>query len=407
MEKSGSPDFNIHKEGLMPQEEMLEVGNKKKQLKIGIPSENHTVESRVPITPEAVEILTGHGHEVILETGAGKAANYLDTDYSERGGIIYENRQEIYGVCDILLKISPPQIEEIDWMKERQTLLSSFQIFTHSDEKYIRGLMQKKVTAIAFEKIQDEHNCFPAVRSMSAIAGTTSMLIAAEYLSNMRGGKGVMLGGITGITPTEVVILGAGTVAEYAVRAAMGVGSEVKVFDHSIHRLRRLQNAVGQMISTSIFHPKVILKALRSADVLIGAIRRDENQQTFFITEEMIREMKQGSVVIDISIDRGGCIETSELRTQLDPVFVKHGVIHYCVPNIPSRVARTSSIAISNVFAPLMVGMGELGSMGKHLKENVGLRHGVYVYNGILTNQIIGQRLGIPSKDIDLLMAAF
>jgi len=294
MEKSGSHAFNIHKEGLMPQEEMLEVGNKKKQLKIGIPSENHTVESRVPITPEAVEILTGHGHEVILETGAGKAANYLDTDYSERGGIIYENRQEIYGECDILLKISPPQIEEIDWMKERQTLISSFQIFTHSDEKYIRGLMQKKVTAIAFEKIQDEHNCFPAVRSMSAIAGTTSMLIAAEYLSNMRGGKGVMLGGITGITPTEVVILGAGTVAEYAVRAAMGVGSEVKVFDHSIHRLRRLQNAVGQMIPTSIFHPKVILKALRSADVLIGAIRRDEKQQTFFITEEMIREMKQG-----------------------------------------------------------------------------------------------------------------
>ncbi len=407
MEKSESPAFNIRKEGLMPQEEMLEVGNKKKQLKIGIPSEDHEVESRVPITPEAVEILTGHGHEVILEAGAGKAANYLDTDYSERGGIIYDSRQAIYGECDILLKISPPAVEEIDWMKERQTLLSSFQIFTHSDEKYIRGLMKKKVTAIAFEKIQDEHNCFPAVRSMSAIAGTTSMLIAAEYLSNMRGGKGVMLGGITGITPTEVVILGAGTVAEYAVRAAMGVGSEVKVFDHSIHRLRRLQNAVGQMIPTSIFHPKVILKALRSADVLIGAIRRDEKQQTFFITEEMIREMKQGSVVIDISIDRGGCIETSELRTQVDPVFVKHGIIHYCVPNIPSRVARTSSIAISNVFAPLMVGMGELGSMGKHLKVNVGLRHGVYVYNGILTNQTIGERFGIPSKDIDLLMAAF
>ncbi|MCK5135374.1 MAG: alanine dehydrogenase [Bacteroidales bacterium] len=407
MEKSGSSSFNIRMEGLMPQEEMLEVGNKQKQLKIGIPSEEHEVESRVPITPEAVEILTGHGHEVILEAGAGKAANYLDTDYSERGGIITENRQEVFGGCDILLKISPPEIEEIGWMKERQTLLSSFQIFTHSDEKYIRSLMQKKVTAIAFEKIQDEHGCYPAVRSMSAIAGTTSMLIAAEYLSNVRGGKGVMLGSVTGITPTEVVILGAGTVAEYAVRAAMGVGSEVKVFDHSIHRLRRLQNAVGQMIPTSIFHPKVILKALRSADVLIGAIRRDEKQQPFFITEEMIKEMKKGSVVIDISIDRGGCIETSEIRTQVDPVFVKHGVIHYCVPNIPSRVSRTASIAISNVFAPLILGMGEHGGMGKHLKVNVGLRHGVYVYNGILTNEAIGQRFGIPSKDIDLLMAAF
>jgi alanine dehydrogenase len=405
MEKSGPSSFDIRKEGLMPQEEMLEVENKKKQLKIGIPSEDHSVESRVPITPEAVEILTGHGHQVILQAGAGKAANYPDTDYSERGGIISENRQEVFGGCDILLKISPPTLEEIGWMKERQTLLSSFQVFTHKEEKYIRDLMYKKVTAIAFEMIQDEHKCFPAVRSMSAIAGTTSILIAAEYLSNMRGGKGVMLGGVTGITPTEVVILGAGTAAEYAVRAAMGLGSEVKVFDHSIHRLRRLQNAVGLMIPTSIFHPKVMLKAVRSADVLIGAIRRDENQQGFFITEEMVREMKKGSIIIDISIDRGGCIETSELRTQLDPVFVKHGVIHYCVPNIPSRVARTASIAISNVFAPLIVGMGELGGEGRHLRENIGLRHGVYIYNGILTSETLGRKFGIPSKDIDLLMA--
>jgi alanine dehydrogenase len=405
MKKSGPSSFDIRKEGLMPQEEMLEVEKKQKNLRIGIPSEDHSVESRVPITPEAVEILTGYGHEVTLEAGAGKAANYLDTDYSERGGIICEKRQEVFGGCDILLKISPPTSKEISWMKERQTLLSSFQVFTHNDEKYIRDLMQKKITAIAFERIQDEHKCYPAIRSMSAIAGTTSMLIAAEYLSNMHGGKGVMLGGVTGITPTEVVILGAGTVAEYAVRAAMGLGSEVKVFDRSVHRLRRLQNAVGQMVPTSIFHPKVILKALRSADVLIGAIRRDEDSQNFFITEEMVMEMKKGSVIIDISIDMGGCIETSELRTQLDPVFVKHGVIHYCVPNIPSRVARTASIAISNVFAPLIVGMGETGVEGKHLKDNVGLRHGVYIYNGILTNETLGRRFGIPSKDIDLLMA--
>jgi alanine dehydrogenase len=407
MEKPGSSSFSIRREGLMPQEEMLEVGNKQKQLKIGIPSENHPVESRVPITPEAVEILTGHGHEVMLEKEAGKAANYMDRDYSEKGGIIIESRKEIFSRSDMLLKISPPTLEEIGWMKERQTLLSSFQVFTHRDENYIRGLMEKKVTAIAFENIQDENKCYPAVRSMSAIAGTTSILIAAEYLSNVRGGKGVMLGGITGITPTEVVILGAGTAAEYAVRAAMGVGSVVKVFDHSIHRLRRLQGAVGQMIPTSIFHPRVILKALRSADVLIGAIRLDENQQSFFITEEMVKQMKKGSVIIDISIDRGGCIETSEVRTQVNPVFEKHGVIHYCVPNIPSRVARTASIAISNVFAPLIVEIGRLGEMSKHLKENPGLRHGVYIYNGILTSETIGQRFGIPSKDIDLLMAAF
>lgn len=405
MEKSGPTSFNLRKEGLMPQEETLEVENKKRQLKIGIPSEDHPVESRVPLTPEAVEILTAYGHEVILERGAGNGANYQDTEYSEKGGQICEERKEVLGTCDILLKISPPTLEEIGWMKERQTLLSSFQVSTQKDDKYVRALMQKKATAISFEKIQDEHKCFPAVRSMSAIAGTTSMLIAAEYLSNMRGGKGVMLGGVTGITPTEVVILGAGTAAEYAVRAAMGLGSAVKVFDHSVHRLRRLQNSLGIMIPTSIFHPKVIRKALRSADVLIGAIRVEENKQQFFITEDMVRKMKKGSVLIDISIDRGGCIETSEVRTQVDPVFIKHGVIHYCVPNIPSRVARTASIAISNVFLPLMAAMGETSLDGKYLKEDVGLRNGVYIYNGILTSNRIGRKFGIPSKDIDLLMA--
>ncbi len=407
MEKGEPAPFSVRKVGLLPQEEMLEVGNKQRKLKIGIPSEEHDVESRVPLTPEAVEILTGHGHEVLLEAGAGKAANYLDTDYSERGGQIYENRKEIFATCDVLLKISPPTLPEIGWMKERQTLLSSFHVFTHCNDQYIRELMKKRVTAIAFETIQDEHKCYPAVRSMSAIAGTTSILIAAEYLSNMRGGKGVMLGGITGITPTEVVILGAGTAAEFAVRAALGLGSEVKVFDQSIHRLRRLQSAVGQQIPTSIFHPKVVAKALRSAEVVIGAIRREDNQPAFFITGEMVREMKKGSVVVDISIDRGGCFETSELRSQVDPVFVKHGVVHYCVPNIPSRVARTSSIAISNVFGPLITGMGVAGGMGRHLKENPGLRNGVYLYNGILVNESIGKKLGLPSKDLDLLMAAF
>jgi len=389
----------------MPQEEMLEVENKQKQLLIGIPSENPDLESRVPLTPEAVEILTGYGHEVMLESGAGKAANYSDTDYSERGAQIIEKREELFSRSDMLLKISAPTTEEIGWMKERQTLLSSFQRSTCRNESYIRALMQKKITAISFERIQDEHQCYPAVRSMSAIAGTTSMLIAAEYLSNMRGGKGVMLGGVTGITPTEVVILGAGTAAEFAVRAALGLGSEVKVFDDSIHRLRRLQTGLGTMIPTSIFHPKVILKALRSADVLIGAIRRGEQQSDFYITEDMVREMKKGSVIIDISIDRGGCVETSELRSQQNPVFEKHGVIHYCVPNIPSRVARTASIALSNVFSPLIVEMGHLGGEGKHLKENPGLRKGVYIYRGILVSTTLGRRFGIPSKDIDLLMA--
>lgn len=401
-----SSKFNMPKQGLMPREEMLEVAKKQQKLTIGIPKENHEVESRVPLTPEAVELLTLNGHQVILEQEAGIAANYHNTHYSEMGGVFAENRAEVFK-ADLVLKITPPTLEEIDMMSERNTIVSSYTVSSHQSEAYIRKLMEKRVTAISFEGIQDEHNCYPVVRSMSGIAGTTSILIAAEYLSNLRGGKGVMLGGITGITPSEVVILGAGTAAEYAVRAALGLGAFVKVFDQSIHRLRRLQETVGQRIPTSIFHPQVIRKALKSADVLVGAVRLDRYHNGFYVTEDMVKEMKPGAVIVDISIDRGGCIETSEVRTQNDPAFTKHGVVHYCVPNIPSTVARTASIAISNVFTPMILNTGSIGGIEPHLRDDPGYRKGVYIYKGILTNQQIGDRFGLPSKDIELLMAAF
>jgi alanine dehydrogenase len=216
-----------------------------------------------------------------------------------------------------------------------------------------------------------------------------------------------MLGGVTGISPTEVVILGSGTVAEYAVKAAIGLGASVKVFDNSVHRLRRLQNNIGWPVYTSIFHPKVLEKALRSADVLIGAVNLLEKGPRFLVTEEMVKNMKKGTVIVDVSIDQGGCIETSECRDHNEPSYVKHGVIHYSVPNLPSRVARTASIALSNVFLPLLLEMSEAGGVEQTFKEKAGLRHGVYVYNGILTNQFIGDFFSIPSQDINLLMAAF
>lgn len=406
MNKNAGKSIDLRKEGLLPQEEMLEVSTIKQDMRIGVPKEDQERESRVPLTPEAVEVLTAHGHQVIIEAGAGTAANYPDNQYADSGAIITEKRSDIYQ-SDIVLKINPPLLKDIDMMKERITLICSFQVKTNMDKAYIEKLIRKRITAISMERIRDEHNCYPMVRSMSSIAGSTAVLIAGEYLSNARGGKGVMLGGITGITPTEVVILGAGTVAEFAVRAAHGLGSAVKVFDESVQKLRRLQAAVGINIPTSIFHPKVIEKALKSADVVIGAVRNDEENPTFFITEEMVMGMKKGSVIIDISIDSGGCVATSELRTQKNPSFTKHGVIHYCVPNIPSLVARTSSIAASNVFLPMLKKLGRYGGVTQHLKEDDGLRHGVYIYNGILTNETIGNRFGIPSKDIGLLMAAF
>ena len=397
--------FTFGRASLMPQEEMLEVGKSKKQLTIGIPKEIQKFESRVALTPEAVDQLVNSGHEVLIESGAGNAANYSDTDYSELGGFILDNRAAIYQ-ADTILKIAPLSMEEIKLLSERQVVISSLHLNSQT-KQFVRQLMQKRVTAIAFENIKDEHNCYPVVRSMSTIAGNTSILIAAEYLSNFHGGKGVMLGGISGITPTEVIIIGAGTAAESAVRAALGLGAQVKVFDSSVHRLNRLQNNIGQRIYTSVFHRQVMERSLRSADVLIGAMYLIEQGPRYIVTEEMVKQMKKGSVIVDISIDQGGCIETSECKTQVDPVFTKHGVIHYCMPNLPSRVARTASIAISNVFAPLLQKMGESGGIKQFLKDDKGVRNGVYIFNGILTNNFIGNHFDISSKDIDLLMAAF
>jgi alanine dehydrogenase len=397
--------FTFGKANLLPQEDMLEVETKRKQLTIGIPKEAQKYESRVALTPEAVDQLVDQGHEVRIESGAGNAANYSNTDYSELGGYIVDQKNEIYQ-SDIILKIAPLSLEEIDLLHERQVVISSLHLNSQT-KQFVQKLLQKKVTAIAFENIKDEHNCYPVVRSMSTIAGNTSILIAAEYLGNASGGKGVMLGGIPGITPAEVVILGAGTAAESAVRAAIGLGANVRVFDNSVHRLRRLQNNVGQRLYTSVFHRQVLERSLKAADVLIGAMYLIEKGPRFMVTEEMVKLMKKGSVIVDISIDQGGCIETSECRSQVDPVYTKHGVIHCCIPNLPSRVARTASIAISNVFMPLLINMGEYGGIQKYIRDNAGVRNGVYILNGILTNHFIGKQFDIPSQDMDLLMAAF
>jgi alanine dehydrogenase len=242
---------------------------------------------------------------------------------------------------------------------------------------------------------------------MSAISGISAINIAAELLSNQNGGKGVLLGGIAGITPTEVVIIGADTIAEFAARAALGLGAIVKVFDNSPQRLEELQRNLGRRLYTSIFHPKVLRRTLKSADVVIGAINLWDTGPRYFVTEDMVTEMKKGSVIIDLSIDMGGCIETSEYRSMQDAVYTKHNVIHFSVPNMPSRVARTASIALSNILSPILVTVGSSGGFKPFLKANLGVRNSVYIYNGILTNEYLGNQFGIPSKNIDLLMAAF
>lgn len=402
-----SPKFSEfpHAKGLLVQEERIEYKKKYKQLIIGIPKEVDPTESRIPLTPEAVEILVQNGHQIIIEKDAGRQANYSDMEYSEKGARIAATPTEVYQ-SDIILKVSPLTPKEYDYLRESQSILSSLHLNNHTGE-YLKSLIQKKVTAIAFESISDSDGEFPFVRAMSSIAGSTSVLVAAEYLSNVNKGKGVMLGGLTGISPTEVVILGAGTAGEYAARAALGLGATVKIFDNSIKKLMDIQNILGQRLFTSIYHKQVLDKVLKTADVVIGTLAPEEINLNYLVSEDQVRLMKRGAVIIDLGIDRGGCFETSEIRDHNNPSYVKHGVIHYCVPNITARVARTASIAMSNVFVPLLQQIAQSGGLLSQLKEDSGLRHGVYLFNGILTNEYLGKLYDIPSRDINLLMAAF
>ena len=397
----------LAKSAFLPQEETLELNRRESSLFIGMPKESAIQENRVPLVPDSVAVLVSNGHRVIVESKAGEGANFQDRDYSEAGAEIAHNKEEVYK-ADILLKVSPPSLEEIKFLSptSKQILFSALQLPVQP-RNFMQQLMSKKVTAIAFDYIKDAEGIYPIVRAMSEIAGTSSILIAAEHLSNMRGGYGQMLGGISGVKPTEVVIIGAGTVGEFATRAALGLGASVRVFDDNIYKLRRLQNHVGQRLNTSVLQPKVLRKALKNADVVIGALRPVDGKTPCVVSEEMVADMRQGSVIVDVSIDCGGCFETSEVTSHENPVYKKHGVIHYCVPNIAARVSRTASYALSNVFTPLILDIGQNGGIEKMVKKNTGLRHGVYMYRGTITNKILGEAFSLPYKDIDLLMAAF
>jgi alanine dehydrogenase len=389
----------------MPREELIEKTVSRRQMSIGMPRDIHDDEKRIALTPEAVRILTDAGNEVYIEASTGKGAGFADSDFSENGAMVTDTPQKVYE-CDLVIKIAPFSEKEASLLRGNQVVIS-FMNASSMGEETLSLIMRKRVTALASERIRDNDGMYPVVESMSEISGITSVLLASEYLSNAHGGKGVMLGAVTGVTPTEVVIIGANTAGEYAARTALGLGAIVKVFDSSVSRLRNFQNLLGQRLYTSTFHPQVLQKAMKSADVLIGALSDDDFRPWFYVTEEMVQGMKRGSVIIDLRVDSGGCIETTEPRAIKDPMYEKHGVIHYSAWNLPSRVPKTASIALSNIFRPLMQDLADAGGITPMLKFNNGLRSGVYVYNGILTNEILGQKFGILSKDINLLLAAF
>ncbi len=384
------------------QTEMLQLQHKPDKLFIGIPKETTIQENRVALVPASVASLIAHGHRVVVEAGAGEKAHYSDHDYSEIGADIAYSKEQVFK-SDILLKVAPPTLEEIDLLHPNQILISPLHIPIITAE-FINKLRQKRVIALAMEYIKDEIGTFPLVRIMSEIAGLSAMLTAAELLTNTSGGKGVLLGGISGVPSAKVVILGAGVVAEFATRTAIGLGADIRVFDNNIYKLMRLQNQVGRQLNTSSFNPFQLEKELLTADVTIGAIHSKTGRAPILVNEEIIMKMKQGSVIIDVSIDQGGCFATSEVTSLAKPTFVKHGVIHYCVPNIASRVARTASIAVSNILTPIIVKAGSTGSIEALIGSNIGLRHGVYTYKGCLTNEYLSERFQIKYTDLELLI---
>ncbi|MHB1178920.1 MAG: alanine dehydrogenase [Daejeonella sp.] len=396
---------DIAKQAMMqPQEAMLEVRNKKDNLFIGIPKETSFQENRIALTPLSVGLLIQNGHQVVIEAGAGIAANFNDNHYSEQGAQIVYDKKEIYK-ADIIIKIAPPTDDEVALMKMGQVLFSALQMSSLKVE-FLQALMKKKITAFSFEYLRDEGNVLSVVRAMSEIVGATSILIAAEYLSNVFEGKGLMLGGITGVPPTEIVILGAGTVGEYAARTAIALGAEVKVFDSSIYRLRRLQNNIGTRVFTSVIQPVVLQKAICSCDVAIGAIRASHGRSPCIVSDETVSKMKPNSVIIDVSIDQGGCFETSQVTNHTVPTFRKYDVIHYGVPNIASRVSRTATYALTNIFTPILLDIGEMGGVMNLIWERPGIRNATYLYQGSLTNKDLAERFNIPVKDLDLLIVS-
>lgn len=386
------------------QEEVLDIKFKTKPMLIGIPKEIAFQENRVGLIPEAVSVLVANGHEVLMEHNAGEGSRYSDNDYSEAGAKIVYDKESVYK-CPILVKTAPPVEADLPYLQMNQTIISPLHI-TALEKGLMEKLMAKKITALAIENIKDENQNYPILRSMGEIAGSAVMLIAGQYLSSFNQGKGVLLGGISGVPPTKVVIIGADIIGEFATRNALALGASVKVFDNNVSRLQRLQNNLGQRVWTSVLEPKILAKQLKTCEVAVGALRNDHSRAPIVVTEEMVAAMRPGSIIIDVAIDRGGCFETSVLTNHENPIIIKHDVIHYGVPNIPSGFARTASQAISNVLMPLLIQMGDLGGLEEMVWQHLHLREGVYLYKGALTDFYISERFNLKYTDLNLLIAS-
>lgn len=404
MEQKNKPSVNVSF-SYNPLEETLEYQKGKKKIFIGIPKESSFQENRIALTPQAVAVLVNNGNKVVIEHQAGDGASFTDTDYSEAGAQIAYDKQAVFQ-ADIIIKTAPIAPTELELLQENQIVISP--IHTPSiNKEYIQKCLEKRIIGVAVGNIKDDVGNYPIVRSMSQIAGVHAIHLASKYLTNNYGGKGILMGGIAGVPPANVVIIGAGMVGEYAARTAIGCGAQIKVFDNSIYRLMRLQRTVGQTVYTSVIEPKLLREALQEADLAIGALKMHKGTIPMVVSESMVQGMKKGSVIIDVSIDNGGCFETSELTTLDQPIFVKHDVVHYCVPNIASSIPHTASTAISNVLMPLILSLSETaGGASEILQSKPGLLSATYMFRGRLTSKALSKKFNLKYTDLNLIFNA-
>ena len=394
--------------GLKTLEKHLIRTHTQKQLHVGVPKEHSVDEGRVSISPGGVRILSANGHKIRVEQGAGADAKFTDQEYSEGGAEIVESTESTFDQADIIVKVAPLTPEEMTWVQGNQTIISALHLGSQ-EEAFFTNILKKSATGIAYEFIKGADNEFPLVRMMHEITGSMAVQIAAHYLETSdtkEGGQGIMLGGISGVPPATVAILGAGITAEYAARTALGYGAQVFVMDNDLAALRRLENALDRRIITAVANEQYLRNALKFADVLIGSAFQEGEKSSVWISEEMVRTMKTGSVIVDTVIDQGGCIETSRPTTHSKPTYSQHGVTHYCVPNIPSKVARTGTYALNNVLVPYVLAIGENGGIQECLWRNTALRNGTYTYRGHLTKPSLGKAFGLPVREIELLIAS-
>ena len=391
--------------GLMTMESPLGLRERHKAFRIGVPREVANEERRVALSPGGVTALVAYGHEVFVETKAGLQAHFSDNEYSEAGASIASSPEDLYSSCSLVVKVGPPSGDELDLLQEKQTIISALHL-GETTPTFLHRLMDLGITGIGFEFMRDSDGSFPIVRMMHEITGSMAVQIAARYLESAEGGKGVMLGGISGVPPATVVILGAGVVGEWAARTALGFGAHVIVLDTDLGALRALEHYLDRRITTAMASTEYIQQAVLRANVVIGAMMSDGQRSPILVDEDLVMKMRAGSVIVDAVIDQGGCIETSHPTTHSDPVLRLHDVIHYCVPNMPSNAARTATFALNNVLVPYLVQIAEVGSINEALWRNVGLRNGAYVYRRHLTKKTLAMMFNMPHRDIELLIAS-